>query len=808
MANKHVYLNNRKSKRSGFNRKRNVQINDSGGQESQETKTIKEFQVGNLRSYYSVFTTTYSKRYARRTITFPSYIDVVKIQFFPTFSEDLRRKFYIKYGLLPIYFEDFNRTVYFEIVDEDLFDAFKEDLEYIISQTSDVPYSGEDHNLIAIIYKFEFIDKRSLTDEERGIVISMINSVNNIANTQKETFKAYLNENELGYTANSNEDLFYLEELTAESRLYIERNFDIVQAITCSRPLNLRPGTFGTLRTDYGFSVDIPENLTTVGVIDTGVNNIPPFNGLIDTNGINITGQTNNDHSGHGTLVAGLTIFGDDLPAEVQDSYSAKCKVFPIKVLHNNSGGIDFPALLNAIRVANIDHGVRIFNMSLGFSPKKYNEAFSNYAYELDNLAHELNLLIFISVGNFDALSLEELLTTDYHENHSYPDFFYSLNSSSPVHSCENTNICTPSESLNNVSVGALAGNIEEGDNSDITPINYYPAYYSRKYHYDFNQQVNSTKISSKQKSKFMKHMNKPDLVFDGGDLFNDNSGIEVLSDPGTFFSRTCGTSLSTPLITSLAAQIERNYPDLDVQSIKALLINSASYYKSSQLPDFTGKESLLRKLIGFGVPNNGQLIYSNKNSITMVIEDEIKPLEILSIPINLPDYLKTSGNKLRFDISLAFSTYPDKGNHLGYQPLHISFNLMKSLPINDIAEKKVAETAAKKSFSWSEDHFGKENIIFSNSQRKEYKLQPTDLVKLNGQIVIAVRCLSKDNVSETIKAYLTRNSHPFSIVITITEEVRNETSHDLYNEIVANNNVTVIGDVDASTDLDLEVEG
>src|SRR5699024_9219759 len=110
----------------------------------------------------------------------------------------------------------------------------------------------------------------------------------------------------------------------------------------------------------------------------------------------------------------------------------------------------------------------------------------------------------------------------------------------------ENTNIVVPSESLNNVSVGALAGNIEEGENSDVTPLNIYPAYYTRKFHYDYKQQVNGGEFKKNQKNK---HLNKPDLVFDGGDYFNDDSGIEVLAREGEYYKRTAGTSLATPLI-------------------------------------------------------------------------------------------------------------------------------------------------------------------------------------------------------------------------------------------------------------------
>src|SRR5690606_38280677 len=117
-------------------------------------------------------------------------------------------------------------------------------------------------------------------------------------------------------------------EITEAKLQEIANNFDIVQGITSSRPLTVRPGTYGDLRFSYGFTTEIPDNLPIVGIIDTGVNTIEPFENLVLPT-INITGQPDQDQSGHGTLVAGLCIFGSDLPGSIQEEYQAKCQVLP-----------------------------------------------------------------------------------------------------------------------------------------------------------------------------------------------------------------------------------------------------------------------------------------------------------------------------------------------------------------------------------------------------------------------------------------------------------------------------------------------
>ena len=296
-------------------------------------------------------------------------------------------------------------------------------------------------------------------------------------------------------------------------------------------------------------------------------------------------------------------------------------------------------------------------------------------------------------------------------------------------------------------------------------------------------------------------------MVFEGGDLHQHQSGIEVLADPGQFYTKTAGTSLSTPLITSMAVELMQAYPGLNMQSIKALLINSASYFKSKNIPQFTGKDPLLQKLIGFGKPNKDYALATDENSITMVLEKTIQNDQIIAVPLHLPDYLLTAGNKLIFNISLPFKFLPDRGNHLAYLPLHLGFNLVQDKPIVEIAQRNADHYKIKDSFSWSEDHYGLENALFSNVQKKEYRLQPADIQRLKGDLAIAVRCISKANIDPQLLEHYRNAEHPFSIVITITEEIRNETDHNLYNEMLAINELIVIPEVDVTGDADLEAQ-
>ncbi|MEO2071362.1 MAG: hypothetical protein ABGW99_08500 [Zunongwangia sp.] len=48
---------------------------------------------------------------------------------------------------------------------------------------------------------------------------------------------------------------------------------------------------------------------------------------------------------------------------------------------------------------------------------------------------------------------------------------------------------------------------------------------------------------------------------------------------------------------------------------------------------------------------------------------------------------------------------------------------------------------------------------------------------------------------------------HPFSLIITVTEEINNETDHSLYDEMLVSNELTIIPEAEVMGDADLEAE-
>ena len=140
----------------------------------------------------------------------------------------------------------------------------------------------------------------------------------------------------------------------------------------------------------------------------------------------------------------------------------------------------------------------------------------------------------------------------------------------------ESRNICSPADSRNNLVIGAIADNFEDNGSDVFATDSHFPASCTRKFNFEFNEII-------KNHNRISKHLSKPDIVMQGGDVDQEISseftGIKVLStSTGIFFDRECGTSYSAPLAANLAAKILRVYPRLieNMQSVKALIINAA----------------------------------------------------------------------------------------------------------------------------------------------------------------------------------------------------------------------------------------
>ncbi|HAH38191.1 MAG TPA: hypothetical protein DCL81_17335 [Algoriphagus sp.] len=807
----HLFYSKSPAKIKGFKRTRG---RDTKNEEQKPeplppiSEEKKRFLVAKLDAYSSAS----RNRIKSKTLEVPTNIDLIQINFIVTFDRELENHFFGRYNFSAIERSNFNRNVLFSIGKEDDFQTFSTDITAISSLSEGEDHRNQPYSRLALISDFYLLDskgRKGVLSGQESFNLTICDILENPeARVQLNFMTDYLKSKGVEIIGNrvALNLLFLKNGFPGLDQILVE-NFDIIRLITSARVPLIKPGSVATPIRSYGFKVVIDEDLPIVCVVDTGIQiSVEPIKDLLTPIFIDHTGKAPYwDDSGHGTAVAGLIAFGTDFFNTSLREIPAKARLAVIKAIHQENDDLNIVALINDIRELHLSYGIRIFNISLNLpGSKPYNGPVGKFAYELDKLAYELDILIVNSVGNYSLDDMDYwVFDGSLDPVAQYPSFYYQTNAEIPGHSCEFTNLQEPAESMNNISVGALAGNFENGVTDGITPAREYPAYYSRKFHWDISITINGSKLKKSQKNK---HLVKPDLVFEGGDYLSQEAAMEVLTSPqdnSPYYGRLAGTSLATPLVTSLIAQLVKEYPTLQMTSIKALLINAAQSPAGINPPHFDSADGkkLYRNLIGFGRPNPERLIEGNSDSITFVIEDLITFGDFYSFDLRFPDWVLSTSNKIELTATLVYKFLPVPNNHLAYLPLHISFGIFRPVDISILSQKDLENFQLRSGASWAEDHFGVEDRIFSNVQKLAFLISSQHFDPDNPSVSIAIRCYGKSTIPELALRHLQNENHPFSLVISLKEipkTKKSKLSGSLYNDVMLLNDLQAIADLEA----------
>lgn len=857
--------------------------------DSVETKPAEAYrpQKDRLSTSYQTFDNAWRDRLTRQTLDVPAHIAYVEIHFYIVFGDNAQFKtkttFENEFGLSPVMYSNFNNTVLFAISNEGKFARFVELLNQFVASADDVLPKNKEYAIITTIHDFEFLSSNKILGYSRDQLLLDIVNVHNHIYTRFEQIKSQLfrhlrqlrAEGRIGAIYSDGDTSIEIQSISNGDLFLIADNFDILCAAHSLRTPRIRPDAYNVEALTWAVAIQQNANGHLVGVLDNGVRPIPPLGNVVIGTGIDITPTSSPNATyarhPHGTIVASLAAVGMQLFNTDREEFVADANILPIKILQDFNGTFQAYSLINAIKQAVRDHNVRIFNLSVCAQGKMYNEPPSVLAYQLDRLAYELDILIFIATGNLDETDIQNMQSQEYggHPFHQYPNHFYDPDTQTDCHNCEATNICVPAESLNNVTVGAIADNLRGDGTTDLTLSKELPAFYTRKNHYDYSKSVNGTTIKQSQTNR---NISKPDIVMPGGDRLNPTAGMQVFGfgDNGNdFYTFDSGTSLATPLATNLAAKILNRYPKLNMQTVKALLINSAeqllndsflkgleikiknkrslakygtdfdqlSQGQKAQISKGFSRKNLYRNLVGYGQPNENSVLYSTDKSVTLLLEDTITNRTHKVIPITIPQYLldRAQSHRLYVKATLCFKTFPSWGNHLDYNPLHISFNFARQLDNNlhraaeiiadredrffnqfyqteDIlaetdddeikklkaSERKKAKGIKRELLGWSEDYFPPVNKPYSNTQQLDIHIQKEEIEKVSNQIVLVVRCALKENLSPATQAWASaQQEHPFSIVLTVQDETKLFDDFSLYDQLMAVNELEPIAEVE-----------
>jgi hypothetical protein len=127
----------------------------------------------------------------------------------------------------------------------------------------------------------------------------------------------------------------------------------------------------------------------------------------------------------------------------------------------------------------------------------------------------------------------------------------------------------------------------------------------------------------------------KPEVLFEGGNLIktdentvDSHEDLELLTTSGNFtihqFDTINATSAATAQASWLAAKIAHKYPNIWPETIRALIVHSASWTESMKR-QFPNNLDLLR-VCGYGVPDSDRALYSFENGFTFVAQESIQP--------------------------------------------------------------------------------------------------------------------------------------------------------------------------------------
>ena len=399
----------------------------------------------------------------------------------------------------------------------------------------------------------------------------------------------------------------------------------------------------------YDFCAELLERVrvkpsinTSICILDTGINKHPLLKDLI-VDGSKQAYLKNwgvSDHNGHGTAMAGVSAYGNLIEAIVsKEIIDISHSLESVKILPpNNKKNIE-PRLWGdvvkqAVYLSEIEapHNNRIHCMAVTSTtestengtgrPSSWSAAIDQICFGRDNSEiDEANngRLFIISAGNaveyfggnFKSMMNDQI---------SYPQLHKKLS----VHD--------PGQSWNAITVGAYT----QLDNIDDPTYSAYKPVASKN---ELSPHSTTSCLWNSDKP------NKPDILMEGGNLAVDSEGDvfdgDDLAEISTYwkhrekhFDKFCMTSGSCAKAAWFAAKLQANYPEYWPETIRGLIIHSASWPKElMQQFGILGKKKTeyanLLKIAGYGIPSLEKALYSAQNSLTLISQNVIQPYKI-----------------------------------------------------------------------------------------------------------------------------------------------------------------------------------
>jgi hypothetical protein len=560
---------------------------------------------------------------------------------------------------------------------------------------------------------FEVWLRRGASEEEREIIIEQFKQLSTPVGLKTGNARITLPEHTIiaayGHGVDFSKDLALLS-CVAE----IRRGRDYADFFDALRPTEQASWAKDLLARTEAPDVHAPF----VSVLDTGINRGHPLlEGMIaERNNLTINqAWAPADDDEHGTLMAGLCLFGNITPAlSSTQKISLPLNVDGIKIVPPPAQRGTEEKLAGAFTAQGIALAEAIFPTRkrvwcIATTMKEVNKPLpSSWSSQIDSLASgvdndgQVRRVICLSAGNVPTVQWK-----------NYPNANYN-------YSVEN-----PCQSWNALCVGAFTDfDLVQKDGS-YTPV---------------ASRGSLAPSSSTSLSWDTKWPNKPDIVFEGGNAGRQHANGSTLELPEMMLLSTHadfrngvfglfgGTSSATALAARMAGQIMKEYPELMPETIRGLMVHSAGCteaMKASIPKDMVNDKRLranfLLRTVGYGVPNLARALECAGNRATLIAECEIQPFKVdgkdtvfnemhlhhLPWPAN--ELKRHTTETVRMRVTLSYFVEPNPGtrgfsSHFRYPGCALRFKV--SSPGQ--TERDLAAEVSK----FAADEFKKENRI------------------------------------------------------------------------------------------------
>jgi hypothetical protein len=359
-------------------------------------------------------------------------------------------------------------------------------------------------------------------------------------------------------------------------------------------------------------------NAPIVGLLDTGVMHTHPLlQKLISAQDcLVITGETANDLQNHGTGMASLIFFGEELPALLAGNQPIQvpAKIRSVKIIPDrpHTGDISIEKTLatlrtaqgiatleeNASQVQTICFANTLHDSPSDSTPDAWSSLLDKQAFASEE-RQKSSRLFFISGGNIREQTVIK----------NYPN----------QRDCPEATIETPAQAWNVITVGGIT-------NLD-TPAADIPLPIARA---GSLSPLARTGLAWQDKKSLI----KPEIVFEAGNV-DRQSGLDhenwkllvANASPERLFGLMSGTSPATALAARFHAQLAEIYPRYSQELLRALIIHSAEWPSAMKITTTRKDERIkIARKIGYGVPDLQRAISCSENRTTLIIESELQP--------------------------------------------------------------------------------------------------------------------------------------------------------------------------------------